>query len=118
MSYELYKIVHIVGLLLVFLGLGGAMIGTRSEGGRPAAVAGLLHGLGLLLMLVAGFGMMARLDIAWPWPTWLLAKLLVWLTIGALPALVKREVLPRRAGWVLAALLGGIAAWLAITKPF
>jgi hypothetical protein len=42
----------------------------------------------------------------------------VWLTIGALPVLVRRQLIPHHLAWLVAAALGGFAAWLAISKPF
>jgi hypothetical protein len=118
MPYEIYKLLHVFGLMLLFLGIGGLLLLARPEAERPPRRTAILHGVGLLVMLIAGFGMMARLGIQWPWPGWLLAKLGVWLTIGALPALVRLQVLPRGTAWPVAAGLGGIAAWLAIGKPF
>ncbi len=118
MPYETYKLLHVVGLLLLFLGMGGLLLGARSEPNRPPKSTTILHGLGLVVMLVAGFGMMARLAIEWPWPGWLFAKLGVWLAIGALPGLVRRKIIPLALAWLVAAALGGLAAWLAISKPF
>ena len=42
----------------------------------------------------------------------------VWLAIGALPVVVRRQVLPHGLAWGVAAVLGALAAWLAISKPF
>ncbi len=118
MPYETYKLLHVVGLLLLFLGVGGLLLGAGSGGDRAPRSSAILHAAGLLVMLVAGFGMMARLGVQWPWPGWLIAKLGVWLTIGALPVLVRREILPRGLAWPVAGALGALAAWLAINKPF
>jgi len=118
MPYETYKLLHVVGLLLLFLGMGGLLFGARSEHEPAPKATARLHGVGLLVMLVAGFGMMARLGVQWPWPGWLIAKLGVWLTIGALPVLVRREILPCGLAWPVAGALGALAAWLAINKPF
>jgi len=118
MSYAAYKLLHVVGLMLLFLGLGRTLLVAHSDAERAGKGPALLHGIGLFVMLVGGFGMMARLGIHWPWPNWLIAKLGVWLTIGALPGLVRRELIPRGPAWLVAAVLGALAAWLAISKPF
>ena len=118
MPYETYKLMHVVGLLLLFLGMGGQLLGAGSERGQAPKATAVLHAVGLLAMLVGGFGMMARLGIDWPWPGWLIAKLGVWLAIGALPVLVRRQLLPRGPAWLIAAALGALAAWFAIAKPF
>ena len=118
MPYAIYKLLHVIGLMLLFLSLGGMLLGARSALDRAPKGTAILHGVGLFVMLVGGFGMMARLGIHWPWPGWLIAKLGVWLTIGALPVLVRRQVLPGGPAWLIAAALGALAAWLAISKPF
>ena len=118
MSYAIYKLLHVVGLMLLFLGMGGMLLGARAEPDRAPRRTAVLHGVGLFVMLLGGFGMMARLGIDWPWPGWLFAKLGVWLVIGALPVLVRRQVLPRGPAWLVAAGLGALAAWLALSKPF
>ena len=118
MPYEIYKLIHVVGLMLLFLGIGGMLLVASSVRERGITRNTILHALGLFAMLLGGFGMMARLGVHWPWPGWLIAKLGVWLIIGALPVLVRREVLPRGPAWLIAAALGALAGWLAISKPF
>ena len=118
MPCEIYKVLHVIGLLLLFLGMGGQLFSADSERGRSPKITTILHGVGLLAMLVGGFGMMARLGIQWPWPGWLIAKLGVWLLIGAFPVAVRRQLVPYGAAWLMAAVLGAVAAWLAIIKPF
>ena len=61
MPYETYKLLHVVGLLLLFLGMGGQLLRSGSEPERAPKSTAILHGVGLLAMLVGGFGMMARL---------------------------------------------------------
>lgn len=116
MPLETYKLIHLIGLILLFTGLGANLIGGGDS--RAPKLVAVLHGLGLLTMLVGGFGMMARYAIEFPWPGWLFAKLAIWLVIGALPMFVKRKAIPKGVAWILAASLGGVAAWLAIAKPF
>lgn len=116
MTLELYKVLHVVGLALTALGLG-AIFGAGKDGGgrRPGLV---LHGLGIAVLAIAGFGMMARLSISEPskWPAWVIAKMAVWVVLALCP-LVMRFGLPKFSGWVLAAGLPALAAWLALTKP-
>jgi hypothetical protein len=75
-----------------------------------------LHGIGLLVMLVAGIGIVHKKGLAWD--PWLLSKIAIWVLVGATPTLVKNGVLPRMVALVLALALGGAAAWLAHAKPF
>lgn len=120
MPYEFYKVLHIVGILMVFLALGGAALaGTAGLGKdhpwrKPLA---LTHGLGMLIVLVGGFGLLARLKFTgWPWPGWAVLKLVIWILLGGLLVLAKRQQGGRIAWWI-ALLLGGTAAYLAIFKP-
>jgi len=117
-----YKLVHLFGLFLMFTSLG-AMTGLRlaPDEAVPAPVRrvlGLLHGVALLLVLLGGFGMMARLGLFASWPVWIWLKLTLWLLFGASVVVVRRA--PRFAGVLLWALplLGGVAAWVALHKPF
>jgi hypothetical protein len=50
----------------------------------------ITHGLGLLLVLVAGFGMLAKLGIHGV-PTWAALKLIIWVALGAFAALAYKE---------------------------
>ncbi len=117
LDYNVYKVLHIVGLVLVFLGVGAVMLGARDNGRAPRGAAAL-HGVGLLIMLLGGFGMMARLEIAFPWPAWLFGKLGVWIVVALLPILARRGVARGLVGVLLAVGLAGVSAWLAIYKPF
>lgn len=116
MPYETYKILHILGLILLMLGLG-ASLGAGREVARARRVGAIFHGVGLLVIIVAGFGMMARAGIH-GWPLWLILKICIWVLIATLPLLVKKGKLPSAIAWLLAAALATTAAWLALTKPF
>lgn len=116
MPYEAYKVLHLTGLILTFLGLGGILLRSRDQG--PSRFGLVLHGLGMLALLVAGFGLLARLGLNWPWPGWVWAKLGVWLLVGALPTMHKKGILPLALGWLVAGGAGVAAAWLAVAKPF
>lgn len=120
MDYQIYKIIHLVGIAFTVGGLGALaghalMGGTKGHGIRKLAVIG--HGVGLLLALLGGFGMLARLSIHWPWPHWVLAKVGVWVLFGALSVVAGRKG-GAKAAFLLLPLLMGLAAWLAIYKPF
>jgi len=121
MSLEFYKILHISGLILLFFGLSSAltvkMVGVNFTG-SVKKMAFITHGVGLLLLLVGGFGMLARLGITGGLPNWVLAKLGVWLLLGGAVALAKRKGQWGTPLMVLFVALGILATWLGITKPF
>ena len=122
-SHQFYNVVHIVGIVLLMTALGGLALhatngGTRQSNAAHRLIASL-HGTGVLLVLIGGFGMLARLGFRHgvSFPGWLWVKLAVWLLLGAALVLPYRR--PALAKPLLLALpvLGGLAAYMAIYKP-
>ena len=121
MSYQFYKVLHILGLMLLFFGFGGLLMSAYSKvvlakGARMMGFA--THGLGLVIILISGFGMAAKLGMASQFPAWLQTKIGIWLVLGIAISLVKRK---GYIGWPVAILLWGLglsAAFLAVNKPF
>jgi hypothetical protein len=122
MSYEIYKVTHILGLLMLFAGLAalwGAQVTGASSKGLNRSL-GMLHGVGLLFLLISGFGMIARLGLmSSGLPGWIYVKLGLWLALGAAAAVVKRKAsllgMPLLCTLIAA---GALAAYMAIVKPF
>jgi len=112
MSLEFYKILHIIGLLSLFVGIGG-FLAYGSEQTRRIRMVGVLHGVGWLLVLVSGFGMQAKLGVGFPF--WILVKLLILLALGALLVVVKRGVLSPRNAVLVGLALGFVATFLGLT---
>ncbi|MFZ4765496.1 MAG: hypothetical protein ACOYMN_11125, partial [Roseimicrobium sp.] len=65
MSPVFYHLAHLVGLILLFVGIGG-LAGGYSKSALK------FHGLGLLILLIAGFGLVAKLKLSYTAP-WVLA---------------------------------------------
>jgi hypothetical protein len=117
-SYEFYKVLHMLGLMVLFFSLGGYTLRSSEGGTKPTRILlASTHGIGLLLVLVAGFGLLARLKLGGV-PGWAWIKVVLWLAFGAAPVLIKRTPERLRPVWVALPLLGAIAAYLAINKPF
>ncbi len=123
MSYEFYKVVHLFGILLLFTSLGGlAMLslrgGPEGETKPLKKMLMILHGVALVVVFVAGFGLMARKGMMGSgWPGWLFGKLGIWLVFGGLAtAVIKRPALGK-VWYVVLPLLGAVAAVLAIYQP-
>lgn len=121
-SYSVYKVIHLFGVLMVFLALGGVTMHAINGGGKdhswrkPVAVT---HGVGLLLALVGGFGLLARLGVMHGMlPGWIIAKLGIWLVFAIMVGVVIRKKSWAKALWLITLLLGGVAAYLAGSKPF
>jgi hypothetical protein len=118
MSYELYRTLHIIGIVLLFTSLGAlAAIGGRTDN-RLRGLAAIMHGVAATVILIAGFGLLARLNMFGGFPPWIWIKLGIWLTLAMAVLPLRRK--PEFAAWIfpLLPLFGGIAAWLAVYKPF
>ncbi len=85
LPYEVYKVAHLVGLAVLFAALGGLLFAARDVDGKPPRALLVLHGVGVVLMLVGGFGLLARNGIQWPWPNWVLVKAGLWVVLAAMP---------------------------------
>lgn len=111
MSILFYQVIHLTGVILLFLGLGAALM----PGDTPKRNIGLrFHGAGLVLLLVAGFGLLAKYKFGFPW--WIIAKLVLWLGFGAMPIIGKRGLMPVPVAWGLAIACGVVAIVLGITR--
>ena len=128
MSFEFYRVLHIFGIVLLFCVLGGLAVFaslTRDAKGasEPPEHAttrkrlSMLHGIAMLIILVAGFGLMAKSGIMSTWPTWIFGKLAIFVVLGGALAFVRRSGQLGRAWLILLPLVGGIAATLAVFKP-
>lgn len=121
MSYQFYKFLHLIGIVMTIAALAGMSLhvasgGTKDYAGRK--MAAILHGLGLTITLVAGFGLLARLGLMGGMPGWAIAKLIVWVILGGLPALIYRKPKQAKMFWYLIILFAALNAYLAIYKPF
>ncbi len=123
-SYQAYKVVHLIGIFLTLAALAGLALaaanGATKQTNPARRLIAVSHGLGLLVILVGGFGLLARLGVIHgsAFPGWVWAKLALWLAIGALVAVPYRRPDLARLVFVALPVLGGVAAWLAIYKPF
>jgi hypothetical protein len=117
MSLVFYKVVHIFGFALLLAALGG-MVSEAAAGATSPRWRSLsaLHGVALVLVLLSGFGMLAKLGGGFP--GWVIAKLLIWLALGAAVVLVRRAARSSVALWLGLSVLAAAAGYLAIYKPF
>lgn len=113
MSYQIYKIIHILGIASVITALCVRMYVTDAAMRKMSA---LIHGLGMVAIIVGGFGLLARLGVG-GMPGWVIVKLVIWLAFGGFFALAKRQISPKLV-WLSLIVLTGLSASLAIYKPF
>lgn len=120
MSLLTYKMLHILGLAYLLAALGAITFHAAGGGNRDAPgrkMAGRLHGVSLVVMLVSGFGMLARLGVSGGFPLWVWGKLVLWLVMGGVIALPYRKPQFAKALWLLVPALVAIGGYLALYKP-
>ena len=121
---DFYEILHVIGLVMLFVAIGG--VATHAANGGIKATSstrpliGTIHGLGALLILVGGFGMLARLGFLHGanFPGWLWVKILVWVILSAVVLIPYRRPGLAKPFLLLLPLLAGVAVYMALYKPF
>lgn len=119
MSYVVYKIIHYLGLFALVT----TAVAALSRGARADAFEdpwrkrlGILHGVSLFLVLLGGFGMLARLGLGME--GWVWAKVILWVALGGLLAVARRSAAWSARLVVVVPLLAALAGIIAYTKPF
>jgi hypothetical protein len=110
MDYTTYKIIHLTGIAALAIGLGGMM-----AGGNNRRLFAILQGVALLVMLVSGFGLLAKLKLGFP--HFAMVKTGLWVVIGMMPMALRRLRVPIAGGIAISITLIGIMAWLGVMKP-
>lgn len=121
MPYPIYKLIHYLGIFTVVIVVALICMhvlrgGTRADNPHRRALA-IAHGTAMVLVLLGGFGMLARLGSNGI-PAWLYPKLLIWLFLGAASALPYRGRTVARVLLVALPVLAVLAAYFALYKPF
>lgn len=120
MSYLAYKLIHLIGILFLFTTAGGVALYMANGGSRENNVArkwvSAIHGITLVLIIISGFGLIARLGTGFQ--TWFWVKLAIWFVIGSLALLPLRKPHLGLRLFLLLPLLGAFAAYVALYKPF
>ena len=122
--YAAYKVLHYLGLFGLFVTLAVAL--GRASSVPPGTVdpwkrrLSVIHGVCMLTVLTAGFGLMARIGVMHGalFPGWVWAKLAIWLILGGLLSLAVRRSRWTGPALVVLPFLAAAAGYLALVKPF
>lgn len=124
MSQDAYLLLHLFGVFLAFTALGGVTLHAMNGGDKRSNATrkrvALSFSVGLVLVLIGGFGQLARLGSYSPatWEGWVYAKFGIWLLIGALYSVPYRKPKLLKLIWFGGPTLGVAAGWLALYTPF
>ena len=117
-----YKVLHLVGVFFLAFSVGGLILASlANKDGLPANVrkmAAITHGIALLVLLISGFGALAKLGITGGIPGWVWAKLVIWLIFGASTVMVRKMKGAETLLWLALPVLCAVSGWLALAKPF
>lgn len=114
MSYEFYKLLHLVCLVLVVSCLGISYFCKP-----PLKWARLLGMTASFLLMVAGMGLLVKAYGGQPWPLWVQVKLGIWLVLAvAGPMMAKRLTKNRGYAYSFLMCLFVGAIYLAVFRPF
>jgi hypothetical protein len=118
MDIQFYKVLHVTGAIMLFLSLGAAIVRSGIAGSSEVfkKEVSIMHGIAMVLLLVAGFGALAKLGAGFG--GWVIVKLLIWLLLGGSIAIINRKPAAGKTLWYGCLALGLLAIYLAVYKPF
>ncbi len=123
MPYGIYKLIHFLGIFTLLGALVAAAMhvlrgGTRADD-RYRRWLLSLHGVAAFLIVLGGFGMLARMGVLHgALPGWAVAKLVIWVVAAGLVALPYRGRALARVVLVTLPIVLLAAAATALYKPF
>jgi hypothetical protein len=111
MDPNFYQVLHIVGISMVFLGYGALLARSMlvPENVSVRKLGSITSGIGLLVIFVAGFGLISKLGHSFT-DTWVLVKFVIWLVLGGLIVLINRKPQLALLLWCLLIALAATAA--------
>ncbi len=122
MDYSVYKLLHYLGMAMLLVAIGGVCVHAADNKDKASSSLRKLiismHGAGTLVILFAGFGMLAKLGSqTGGFPAWLWPKLAIWVILAASIGLPYRDRRLSIAISIGAPILVLLAAYFAVYKP-
>jgi|TARA_Y100000385_G_scaffold253596_1_gene277832 hypothetical protein len=119
MDPNFYQVLHIVGISMVFLGYGALLARSMlvPENVSVRKLGSITSGIGLLVIFVAGFGLISKLGHSFT-DTWVLVKFVIWLVLGGLIVLINRKPQLALLLWCLLIALAATAAIMVYVVRF
>lgn len=116
MSILAYKWIHLTGIFLFFISIGAHLINIKANDSRASRFIQINMGTALLIILIAGFGMLAHIKLVQM--GWISVKIVIWLLLAFMIVLIKK--LPKLNTWFWYGtwFAGLLAAYMALYKPF
>jgi hypothetical protein len=111
MNPIIFKVIHLAGAFGVFTALGAILAGANESCRKCAS---MLHGISLLLLAVAGFGILKNPPMELHY--WKI-KIVLWLFLGVAPVLARKKVLSTTVIMTLVLGAGIFAAYLGMMQP-
>lgn len=108
----LFKALHITAAFGIFTGIGMMLVPDSPWARKKGA---MIHGIALVISLLLGFALLKKPPMDQHW--WMV-KMVIWLFLGAVPALIKRQVMPVPAIISLCLAAGFGAAWLGVAHAY
>lgn len=121
MGLETYVFIHLIGILVLFMALGGTLVhvlngGTKQSNAWAKPLAAM-HGAGLLVILIFGLLGLVSLGVKpsdFNMYVWI--KLLIWLFLGAALVLPYKVQGSAKFLMFVVPLLGAVAAYIGLTN--
>lgn len=134
MSFVFYKVLHFIGIITLFLGFGmmlASVAAGKQKGTPERRNSSILHGVGLLLILLGGFGMAAKAKLGMVpapeeameaasqgLPNWFWVKVGIWAFFGGASALITKKANLGKLWLTIILVLGTISIYLGVAQPF
>jgi uncharacterized membrane protein len=117
-DYALYKVLHVVAALGLVGGiLSLLLVPARLDARRERLVTLWVTGCAAAIVLVAGFGLHARLGGIWQ--GWVVVKIVMWLIlIGVMTHFRRKTPGSPVLAWLISFPAAAVAVFMAVYKPF